>query len=347
MKPGELFRDQTIQLLSFRIPDDMHSWKWYRAGLLILFLCAIIPTPSAFPAGNSTTYSFVHLSDTQNLATYYPDTYNFTFSYLDSVKTPYNITGIIITGDLVNTWDSRKEWDVYSIARNHTSLPVYTIAGNHDTDNGKNFHYYSVNTGMPEVNYVTSFKDFDLVGINYAGASLSSDEFSMIRSTLINSPRSNVIIATHYYMDVDGTLSPLGKAIDKDLIVKPSLVLMGHMHGNFIKPMRVRGFPVIADMTNYQDGVFGGKTGSDYSAGTLYTITSVNGQVETVTARIVHIVPTPFLEDEIPCFPRDPLSTERPAVAPSGNQACNHGDLSCILTEMIEQLSTNIRHMFS
>lgn len=356
MKPRELFRDQTIQLLSFRIPDDTHSWKWHRAGLLILFLGALIPVTFAVPAGNCTTYSFVHLSDTQNLATSYPDTYNLTFSYLDSVKTPYNITGIIITGDLVNTWDSGKEWDVYSIARNHTSLPVYTIAGNHDTDNGKNFHYYSENTGMPEVNYVTSFQDFDLVGINYPGPSLSPDEFSMIRSTLINSPRSNVIIATHYYMDVDGTLSPPGKAIDKNLIVKPSLVLMGHMHGNFIKPMRVGGFPVIADMTNYQDGVFGGKSGSDYSAGTLYTITSVNGQVETVTARIVHIYPKPSIEVEKTVFERDLLSRETPVVGTAGNvtlsssgylSVCDNGDIFCTLTGMIEQLWTNIRDMFS
>lgn len=67
-------------------------------GLLLL----AIPVVSAQSAGD-TTYSVVHLSDTQNLATYYPDTYGFTFSYLESMKDHLNMSAIIITGDLVNS----------------------------------------------------------------------------------------------------------------------------------------------------------------------------------------------------------------------------------------------------
>jgi hypothetical protein len=74
---------------------------------------------------------------------------------------------------------------------------------------------------------------------------------------------------------------------------------MGRMHGNFIRKRMVGGFPTVAGMTNYQEGVPGGTTGWDYSAGTLYTVTSVNGRVETITARVIHIYPVPSFEEEM------------------------------------------------
>jgi predicted MPP superfamily phosphohydrolase len=308
---------------------------------------------AALSDGQPVLYSIVHLSDTQNLATSYPDTYNLTFSYLDSIKGPYNITAIIITGDLVNTWNSRKEWDTYSRARDHTTIPVYTIAGNHDADYGKNYEQYSLYTGEPEANYMSSVGDFDFVGINYADRTLPTDEFSRFRVNLTGSSRSFAIIATHYYMDEDGKLSPLGRDIDKNLIVKPSLVLMGHMHADFIKERTVGGFPLIADMTNYQDGMPGGTTGSDYSAGTLYTATSVNGQVETITARIMHIYPTPSFEEEKTVFSRNP---EAPLPADtiimggtpaSSVSVCSTGDLFCMLDEIFQQCRTTLRYVFS
>jgi len=332
----------------------MYSWSGLRSLLLISIICFTLPFVSALSDGQPVIYSIVHLSDTQNLATRYPDTYNLTFSYLDSIKEPNNISAIIITGDLVNTWNSRKEWDMYSRARNHTTIPVYTIAGNHDAASGKNYEYYSLHTGEPEVNYVSSVGDFDFVGINYADRTLPSGEFSRLRETLTRSSRSNAIIATHYYMDDDGKLSPLGEDIEKNLIVKPSLVLMGHMHADFIRLRTVGGFPVIADMTNYQDGVSGGTTGRDYSAGILYNVTSVNGQVETITARVIQIYPTPSYQEEKTVFSREPdtssaagmaMVTGTPSPA-SPLSSCSNGDLFCMLDEIFQQSWTNIRHVF-
>jgi predicted MPP superfamily phosphohydrolase len=340
---------------SFRIPERMYFRSGFRSFLLISLLCSTLPCAFSLPDGQNVSYSFVHISDTQSLDTYYPDTYNLTFSYLDSLREPYNTTAIIITGDLVNTWDSQKEWDTYSRARNHTTIPVYTIAGNHDTDYGKNYRQYTLHTGEPEVNYVSSVEDFDFVGINYADKTLPADEFSRLHGILTNSSRSNAIIATHYYMDEDGALSPLGKDIDTFLIVKPSLVLMGHMHADFIRQMVVGGFPTVADMTNYQDGAPGGKTGWDYSAGTLYTVTSINGQVETITARVIHIYPTPSFEDEMTVFSKEPDAPSPADNAPMNKKpfsvypvsSCSNGDLFCILNRMYRQCWTNIRQVFS
>lgn len=337
------------------ISDEMYFRIRFCSVLLVFLLCSVIFPASSLPTGKSTTYSFVHLSDTQNLDTYFPDTYNLTFSYLDSIREPYNITAIIITGDLVNTWNSQDEWDTYSSARNHTTIPVYTVAGNHDADYGRNYEYYTLHTREPGVNYVTSLADFDFVGINYADKTLPADEFSRLRASLTSSTRPDVIIATHYYMYEDGKLSLLGEGIDKNLIVKPTLVLMGHMHGNFIRQRTVGGFPVIADMTNYQDGFPSGNTGKDYSAGTLYTVTSVNGQVTKITARIIRIFPSRSFEEERMVFSRDPdppLPADRAVVTgipypASPVSLCSTGDQLCIVREFFQQRWTNIRHVFS
>jgi predicted MPP superfamily phosphohydrolase len=310
-------------------------------ALLAVFLCISLFSGVSAAAGNSTTYSFVHLSDTQNLATSYPATYNTTFSYLESVKSTRNISAIIITGDLVNTWNSKKEWDAYLRARNQTTIPVFVTAGNHDTDSGKKYEYYSRYTGNSGKNYLTSFGDFDLVGINYVKAGLTAAEYSRIRLVLENSIRPVAIIATHYYMDKNGKSSPLGREIDKNLIVKPTLILTGHLHADFINRRNISGFPVIGEMTNYQNGLPGGNGDKNYSAGTLYTVTSSGGQVERITARVIHIRPGPSLDAEQTVFeqaiPSSSSLAEPPApvVLPARpvlpTPFCNPAVLSCRL----------------
>ena len=260
-------------------------------GLILL----IIPLTSAFPT-NTTTYSFVHISDTQNLATHYPDTYDFTFSYLESIKTKYNISAIIITGDLVNTWDKKSEWDVYSHARNMTKIPLYVTAGNHDTNYGKNYKYYSQYTGEQKGNYVTALNDFDFLGINYVDKSLSPQEFTALRQAIFNRSHNFTIIATHNYMGKSGTLSTLGKDIERQLIVQPTIILAGHIQGNLIRVKNISGFTVIEDLTDYQNGEPGGVKNQNYSAGTFYTVTVKDGQVVKIISETIHIFPQQSFE---------------------------------------------------
>lgn len=310
--------------------------------LAALVFCLLIPV-SANPDGNTMTYSIVHLSDTQNLATHYPATCDETFRYLESEKAAYNLSAIIITGDLVNTWNSKKEWEAYAHARSLTTIPVYTIAGNHDTDYGSSYRYYSLYTGEPDTGYVTYVGDIDLVGINYAKKTLSSGEFSPLKATLANSSRSYAIIATHYYMNEGGALSPLGKDINRNLILKPTLVLTGHVHADFTKTRNVGDFPVVGEMTNYQYGVPGGNGDENYSAGMLYTITSSGGNVERVTARVIHIYPVPYEEEEKMVFERNVSASQPSAVLPAAAlyeppvpAHCDTGDLLCLLDSVLE-----------
>jgi len=269
---------------------------WATLTLLVgLFLSVSV---AAAELAGTTTYALVHLSDTQNLATRYPGTYDFTFSYLEGVKAHYNISAIIITGDLVNTWNKRSEWDAYAHARNKTTIPVYVIAGNHDTNSGKNYTYYSRYTGEPENNYVTKVEDFDLVGINYVAKSLTPQEFARLRLAINTSARNFTIIATHYYMNEKGTHSRLGKDIDRQLIVQPTLILSGHIHAYRITVDTKNGYPVIEDLTDYQNGEPTSPKNQDYSAGTLYTVTAVDGQVVKITSERLRIYPTRSPDDQ-------------------------------------------------
>jgi predicted MPP superfamily phosphohydrolase len=264
---------------------------------LLLALFLIVPVVAAEPNG-TTTYSLVHLSDTQNLATRYPGTYDFTFSYLEGIKAHYNISAIIITGDLVNTWNKQSEWEAYAHARNKTTIPVYVVSGNHDTNSGKDYTYYSRYTGEPEKNYVTTVEDFDLIGINYVSKSLPAKEFTRLRLAIDNSTRNFTIIATHYYMNEKGTHSRLGKDIDHELVVQPTLILSGHIHAYRITLDTKNGYPVIEDLTNYQNGEPGWQKNQDYSAGTLYTVTAVDGQVVKITSGRLRIYPTRSPDDQ-------------------------------------------------
>ncbi len=296
---------------------------WLVSILIILgHLLVVIPCVSDQPAVTS-TYSFVHLSDTQNLATYHPDTYDFTFSYLESLKNSYNISAIIITGDLVNSWNKKTEWNAYTHARDRTTIPIFITSGNHDTNSGKNDLYYSRYAGGQKKNYVTSLGDFNFIGINYVPKTLTHEEFATLRNAAANSSHSFTIIATHYYLNGDGTLSPLGKDIDKELISQPTLILAGHIHADFVRVKTIGSFPVIEDLTNYQDGDPVFLTNKNYSAGTLYTVTAMDGRVVKITCTILRILPEQSLSTERVLYDSTPeftlnVNASRPlAIAPT------------------------------
>ena len=269
-----------------------------KISLPVLLLLLTIIAGCTQNSSTSTTYSFVHISDTQGLAPRYPVTYDYTFSYLDSIKERYNISAIIITGDLVNTWNDKKQWDAYTHAVRKTSIPLYVIAGNHDISNEENYQYFTQYTGNTKNNYVTRLENFDLVGINYVDKSLKPQEFTSIRKTLLSSPENFTIIATHFYMEQNGTLSSLGTDIGQLLIVKPTIVLSGHMHGAFVRDRVIGKYPVIEDLTNFQDGIPGGSSSKNISAGTLYTVTTRDSKVKKISSQIIWISPRQFFDSE-------------------------------------------------
>jgi len=279
--------------------NDRFSMK---ISLFVILLLLTIISVSAQASGNSTSYSVVHISDTQYLASLYPETYDYTFSYLDSIKERYNISAIIITGDLVETWNDKKEWDAYSHAVNKTSIPVFVVAGNHDINDDYDYQYYDQYTGNTKNTSVTSSENFDLVGINSVYKSLTPQEFASLRKALLNSSKNLTIIATHYYMDENGTLTSLGNDISRQLVVKPTIVLSGHIKGAFVRDRAVGPCVLIEDLTNYQGGIPGGSSSRNVSAGTFYTVTTHDGIVEKISSQIIWISPRQSFDSEHELF---------------------------------------------
>ncbi|PWR71741.1 metallophosphoesterase family protein [Methanospirillum stamsii] len=264
-----------------------------RKFLLIIALLILL-SQLCVPVACSYTYSIVHISDLQNLASRYPDTYEYTFSYLDSIRDEYNISAIIFTGDLVNNYNDKKQWDVYARSIEKTDIPVYVIAGNHDTNWGTSYSNFFRYTGNDDDFYVTSINDFNLIGIDYAEKTRSEDTFNKIRDEITKSSLKFNIIATHYYMESDTDRSKLGEDIFDKLIDRPTIIMAGHVHSQIFRVIDKDGkYPVIEDIANYQDGYDDDDddSGRNVSAGVLYTVTTDNGMVDEIVAQEIRIIP--------------------------------------------------------
>lgn len=262
---------------------------------LVIVLVLVIPVPGSDPYGDW-SYSIVHISDTQKLASTYPSTLNFTFSYLESQKVPYNITGIIVTGDLVNSCTNGTQWENYANARSKTTIPLFEVSGNHDID-GVNNNYTSFDAcvGTGKRNWTAEINDFLFIGIGYTRNELSSADAAAYRSLVTSSPRKIPIFATHNYFD--GTtylspLSPLGASIKRELVLNdPTFLMCGHIHGNILHSDQHLGNTLVEDMTNYQS--YG-----DFAAGKLYTIYRISDKVVRIGACDLYIHPSQSLGPE-------------------------------------------------
>ncbi len=248
-------------------------------------------------------YSIVHISDTQKLSESYPSTLNFTFSYLESIKEEYNITGIIITGDLVNDGSNSTQWVNYASARSLTEIPLYEIAGNHDIQSGySNFDTY---IGTGKRNWTADINDFLFIGLGYTTYGLSESDVNFYNNLIVTNPPQIPLFATHYYFretTYPSTLSLIGTNIEENLIIKdPTFVMCGHMHGNILHSGDKNGRTLIEDMTNYQ-------TYGDYMAGKLYSVHKISDEIITITVRDSTIYPSQTFGPEIVVYQNPDLS---------------------------------------
>ena len=57
-------------------------------------------------------------------------------------------------------------------------------------------------------------------------------------------------------------------------------------------------YPVIEDLTDYQDGIPGGSSSNNVSAGTFYTVTTSKGLVEKISSNVIWISPRQSFDTE-------------------------------------------------
>ena len=270
------------------------KFKCFTLSAIILGILIVSGTPVS--ADDSSSYSIMHISDTQKLSKNYPSTLNFTFSYLESIQSTFNISAIIITGDMVDNGDDVGQWENYINARSMTTIPIYEIPGNHDMRGGEKNPFYEEFVGN-KTKWTSVINDFNFIGIGFNNQPLSDSDILYYRSIIEESPQKFTLIATHNYYNEDFTVSPLGESIKNNLVVKPTFVMSGHAHDSWVRSTLVNNFSYIVDLTNHQED-------GDFSAGKLYTVSTTMGDVERVTVRDVGIFPCQYLGAEMTVYDR-------------------------------------------
>jgi len=281
-------------------------------GIMVLFLISPPPAGASEISGQY-SYSLVHISDTQKLSRNYPVTLNHTFSYLESVREEYNITAIIVTGDLVDSWDNHTQWKNYAASRSLTTIPLYEVSGNHDV-NGleKNYSFYNTYIGTGKGNWNAEINDFLFIGIGYSRDALNDSEVDGYTALIESSSHRIPIIATHDYfggVTYPSPLSPLGTSIKTGLYLRdPTIIMCGHMHGNILHSCSADGKTLIEDMTDYQD--YG-----NFSAGKLYTIDRNAERVFRIAVRDIFLFPSQSTGPEIIVYPARPCNISGSKIA--------------------------------
>lgn len=259
--------------------------------LLSLLLAAVV---LAGPVGASEyNNSFVHISDTQNMAQWYPDILNLTYQEIEALKTSKNITFIIHTGDITNGIIIDGEWKNDTLAMSHTTIPRYAIAGNHDIyiSSHWNNSIYRSHEGNDRVNYTAETEDFILSGISAVQPDHGTNDQDISNmSAAIAASSKMPIIFTHNYTwyTTKTSYSLVAEQIQTSLVQRPSIILSGHDDGDYLNYAEYNGHRVFEDRIDYQsEGTPYGK----YGVFRLYTVTHKNGNISKITTQLYEVYP--------------------------------------------------------
>ena len=168
-------------------------------------------------------FSIIQITDTQYLSQSFPKLFDNLTTWIANNSNLYNLKMVVHTGDIVDNWNSTSEWinanNSMSILLNH-GIPYCWNSGNHDQrSNNPNLDWAGSNylafngTFMASKSYWVesvfnskntavqfSFNSYNFLIINVE-YSANSSVFAWMKSLLDNSSGSNVIIATHDYLN--------------------------------------------------------------------------------------------------------------------------------------------------
>jgi len=282
---------------------------FYITFLLVIF--AIVPS---HVMGSEYSYSFVHLSDIQNLQ-YKPIAFEKTFSEIESLKSQYNISAIFITGDLTDEYNGTSgssepyqgaQFARYVTAISLTTIPVYEIAGDHDVMTVGNYAAWDryIPSGSRKHNYSFVFNDF----IVYAfGWQLDTDTSLLIPSTktdMIHVLAGNItkvpLILIHPYFTYEtpfaGDRFPIAYDL-LDSLPRNAIIMSGHAHNplqiGYMRQTVYNNLTFIEDLTNPQDWGY-------FSVGRLYTIRSDGSHITEITVSDLYLYPNFVIYKAIP-----------------------------------------------
>lgn len=227
-----------------------------------------VPTPA--PTPEPASFSVVWISDTQFISSLYPDTLKRMMQWAADNAEENNIQLLVHTGDIVNDFESTRQWTDAASAFSLLSgkLPFLAVCGNHDvgtstvtyTRFGK---YIASQYVSPERLYREGRGYF--VPVEEQGQKLlfigigwgyNDAAVAWLNETLAKYPDYTAVLCLHSYMDPNGRLTDGGEIIWENVIKKNAnvrLVLCGHRDGAAYQKTELNGRAVHQLMYNYQE----------------------------------------------------------------------------------------------
>ncbi|MEM1822514.1 MAG: DUF2341 domain-containing protein, partial [Candidatus Hadarchaeales archaeon] len=223
-------------------------------------------------------FTIVVLPDTQYYSASYPTIFENQTRWIVQNRDNLNIVFVIHVGDIVDNAYSTIQWQRADNAMrilDDDNMPYGILPGNHDLqDNGANYSSYfpaSRYAGKPYwggsyANNKNNYQLFSAGGFDFIVLNLQynppSDVIAWANSVLENNNDRLAIIATHSYLEVDGTRNAIGNNIWENLVVPNSnvfLVVCGHNHGEAMRMDVIDNKRIVYQLlANYQDYENGG-----------------------------------------------------------------------------------------
>ena len=240
----------------------------------------------ALGAGPADDFTVVVLPDTQ----FYSANINGVGSKIFSNQTQwvannvesFNIAFVTNEGDIVDNGGSASQWTIAATSMNYLNagnVPWEVLPGNHDFINDPSLVNYNKYFGYSNFSSRTWFGGAypaDTNNNNFALFSGGGDDYlifnfqyhptdavlSWANNTLAAYPNRRVMVATHDYMNVDGSRTTEGNHIWNSFVAPHAdqvfLVLCGHNHGEAKRVDTVNGFAVPQLLADYQSRTNGG-----------------------------------------------------------------------------------------
>jgi len=194
-------------------------------------------------------FTWAWLSDTQFYSA--DPTWTYMFSSMTTWIVQNHISYVVHTGDVVNDGPVEAEYQRAKQSMDiltSGAVPYGILAGNHDSP----FVFFQ--------QYFGALNRYDLVSyggvkfiVVYLSYGVDSSEISWANSVFAQYPDRLGILATHAYLNTDGTFTSDGSNLYNQVVVPNSnirIVLCGHMHGYWLNTKTVGSrtvYEVLAD----------------------------------------------------------------------------------------------------
>jgi hypothetical protein len=259
----------------FTLKGRIKPAQMVRSGKVEVLVQDRIPKPDEYD------FAFLWMSDTQYYSESFPKIYDLMTKWTVDNWKEKKFNYMIHTGDIVNNWNSKTEWENASRSMktlDDANIPYGIVAGNHDVayDAGNYEEYWKyfgrdrfvlqptfggdLNNNRDHYDLV-SFKGNDFV-IVYLGWVIDQKTFDWADGILKKYADRNAIIATHEYLKPSHAYYGQGRWVYERL-VEPNpnvfMVLGGHNPGVAYNIKKTGDRTVLELLSDYQNGPEGGQ----------------------------------------------------------------------------------------